>query len=956
MASDWKQHRSVLELLDQFYCWKSTLREYLEYVFLLNNVDEKSRKAIFNDDSNGFKKLLNDTIICCGCDVDVIPVALKLFDTFCYQHELVKRVIEVNCRKKKEAEHVLSRGFSTCKHDSKRERLPDSFGIQIDHPNTITSYICSEIWKDLCARIGCDLMLHILQNMSLFHKMERNNLYQVTGTIVDKSKVKDRNHICNGQFLDFVQKLSHLNTRPLSFQSQESLQKNSEATVSIDTLDSAHCINQCDEAPSTPVYGTGPVLQKVRTSTPTDDLPKLTNSSNAAASPFGEDISLLGPEFRVKISRKRVCEIRWFWNALTEDSDEVVDSEESSEDGSTFSCDFPLLRSKRQSRDNSGDTKKMYNSESDSCITQQPPIKKKWRMEESHVGRTNRTSYVGTEECKIIAIVKNGIPSWSSKDEIIANENYNEEENAVGLGESPGIAFSTPKGRYRASSWRTKEGHNSEAHSCMTEQHPRKRKRRKEKEKVEMTSRTNMCYFKTEEYRKCSNVSNKFPSKPSKHEILDNKSCNEEIIAISVGESDEYSEDGTILSSGIAFSSPKRYSKASSSLTKENCSSETNSSAALRLPCKKKQRLEEHTIDMGNRADMCYTESEEYRISASFAKDLFAISKQKSLTTENFSKENTFRELENREKSSESRTNLHYLTSIDQPLNFGNSSKHNRVKNIDTQRKENISKRNKKNEIKQVKRQGRRTTGTRKSKRSLTNTTENRRCCGKGAGKKCKGNARDAKSEENKEAKKKFVTILNDINRKKNVMKFKPLESHVDEKHAFRIHRIMYSTHLGEGLHSSHILNNVDPSNKGARMLALNIFCSKPTEEKNPALLANNLADQSKQDASVTKLPKSLQRSLALIRNLIHNYKKFNVHTCLKRYCPSSQDVKKLLQSYRLHKKRLVKDSSLRFDADKQKKLYDAAFNDNVPSYRVSLIYLTPLSSSFFYIFWCRIY
>ena len=956
MASDWKQYRSVLELLDRFYCWKSTLREYLEYVFLLNNIDEKSRKAVFSDDSNRFDALLDGTIICCGCDVDVVPRALTLFDAFCYQDELVKRVIEVNCRKGQEAENVLSRGFSMFKHDSKRKRLPGSFGVQIDHPNTVTSYICSEIWQDFCTRIGCDLMLHILQNMSLFHKMARNNLFQVTGTIVDKSKVKARNHSCNGQFLDFVKHLAELNARTLSPQSQESLLNNSEAVVSIGALEAAYLIDQSDELPGTPAFSTGPVSQNVPTSTPIDDMPKRTNSANAAASPFDHDNSLLGLEFPVKLSRKRVYEIRWLWDAMTDrdedamtdrdeyamtDRDEIGDSEEYSEDGAMFIPDFP----KRHSRDNSRHTNKLYNSEAGSCITQQPPLKRKWPTEALHVGMENKTSmrYNGIEECNISAILENDIPSWSPKNEIIASEK--EEDTAEGFVDSPGIVFSTPKKLSRVSLWRAKERHNSDANSYETVQRPGKRKRWMEEDNVEMTSRANMCYIETEENSNSTNVEDEFSSRSVKHKILDNKSYNKEHKATGVEECEEYSDDETIWSPGVALSTYKRHTKGSCSCTKENDSSEITSCTSLKLPCKKKQRMEDHTVDIRNRADMCYTESKENRSSASCAKDLSAFLKQECLASKKFCKENTVRELENREKCCEECINSSCTTSIHSPLHFGKDSDISGVENVDTHGKENVSKRDNKDEVAQRKRQGQQRTSKRKSKRSLTNITGNRRFCGIDGGEKCSGVGRDAEKKESKEVKKAVGTILNDINRKNNVMKFKPLESHVDEKHAFRIHRIMYSTHLGEGLYRSHILNNIDPSNKGARMLALNIFCSKPHEENNPVLQGNNLADQSKQ---VTKLPKSLRRSLSLIRKLIHNYKKFKVHTCLKRYCPSSKSVKKLLQSYRLHKKRLIKDSSIRFDTDKQKKLYDAAFNDNIPSYKVSTMLLMPLSSSSF--------
>ena len=566
MASEWKGHRSVIELLDRFYCWKSTLREYFEFVFFIHNVNERSRSEIFKDENNRLDYVLDGTIICCGCDVDVIPRALKLFDSFCYQQDLVRRVVETKCQSRTQMENVISRGFSLCKHDSARERLFGSNGIQIDHPNTMTSYMCSEIWGDLCSRVGSDLMLHILQNMSMFHKMSRSNLLQVTGTVFDKSKMLSDNHKCNGHFLALLQQLSRLNPEMLTITKQGSPHMNRQAAASVDC--------------------------------PSDGVAQ-------------------------------------------------------------------------------------------------------------------------------------------------------ERDNFTAL------------------------------------------------------------------------------------ELL---------------------EVGTTLN----------------------------------------RRL----LDM--------------------------LSGYKCIEKESFSQANTASGLESDKLWKRDCTKLSRVTDINPPLHFGAGDNVKDENGNDYllgegTKTSSISINERKRQYKQI-------SGLKASEGKLM-------CCNRGA-KICRDSLPDEKKEENKELGKKHISVLNRIYRKKTKIKFKPLGSQINEETAFRMRRIMYGSHLGEGLHRSHILDSVDCSNKGARALAFDVFCSGPGENKN-SVQASSSSSQSQQNPTAMKLPRNLQRSLPLFRQLIDNYKKLKVHKLLQRHCPSSIEVSDLLNAYRMHRKKLVKNPSLKFDADSQMKLYVAAFNDSIPPYKV---------------------
>ena len=573
MALEWKDYRSVLELLDRFYCWKSTLREYFEFVFLIHSVNEKSLKDIFKDENNRLDYVLDGTIICCGCDVDVIPRALKLFDSFCYQKDLVRRVVEAKCQSRTQMENVISRGFSLCKHDSKRERLFGSNAIQIDHPNTMTSYMCSEVWEVLCARVGSDLMLHILQNMSMFHGVSKSNLLQVTGTVVDKSKMLSDNHKCNGQFLELLKQLSHLNPETFALTNQGSPDMNKQVASSVD----------CQE-PS------GGVEQK-------------------------------------------------------------------------------------------------------------------------------RDNFTVLEFLKIGTTLNKRLLDMLSGYKCLEKENLSQENTGSGL--------------------------------------------------------------------ECSKVRNR---------------------------------DCTNLS-GVTDMNPALHFEAGGNVKEENGSENI---------------LEEETKTSS-----------------------ISVNKRK-------------------------------------------------------RKRQQIS-------------------GQKTSEGKLI-------CCSKGI-KICEDSLSDEQKEESKELGKKHCSVLDRTYRKKKGMKFKPLSSQINEETAFRMRRIMYGSHLREGLHRSHILNSVDCSNKGACVLAFDIFCSGPGKNKS-SIKASSSSSQSQQNPRTMKLPRNLQRSLPLFRQCIDNYKKLKVHKLLERHCSSSMEVSDLLKAYRIHRKKQVKNSSLKFDAESQMKLYVAAFSDSIQPYKVCVLNL----------------
>ena len=196
MAVDWKQHGPVIDLLDEFYCWKSTLKEYLQYVFMTYNIDQEKQDDILRVNDIKYVELLEETIIACNCSVPVVPGRLDLFSVYGTQTDLLYKIIENRCKNSRPEEHVISLGNSLAGHDSKNGHMINSFIVQCDYPNSMFTVLSLHVWKLLMEKIGCDLMFYILDRMSLFSKMPKGCLVQICGKIVPILEPKAPGHSC----------------------------------------------------------------------------------------------------------------------------------------------------------------------------------------------------------------------------------------------------------------------------------------------------------------------------------------------------------------------------------------------------------------------------------------------------------------------------------------------------------------------------------------------------------------------------------------------------------------------------------------------------------------------------------------------------------------------------------------------------------------------------------------
>ena len=171
--SQFCKSRTVIE---SFYAKHFTLLRYLRKV--------KQRKAIrlIQDlDPVEYRVLLKSTLVAVRFRDQSATLPFNPTQTQCFTlKEITNRVIEHVCRSNKT--NVLAFGFESLSGYGKKGTVAGTIGIQNSYPNTIVSYLRStRAWQVLHERIGDDLMVHLLQNVSMFVKVNAKCYFQVAG-------------------------------------------------------------------------------------------------------------------------------------------------------------------------------------------------------------------------------------------------------------------------------------------------------------------------------------------------------------------------------------------------------------------------------------------------------------------------------------------------------------------------------------------------------------------------------------------------------------------------------------------------------------------------------------------------------------------------------------------------------------------------------------------------------
>ena len=162
------------KVIESFYAKYFTLLRYLRKV-----KQRKTIRLIQDLDPLEYRVLLKTTLVAVRDQSATLPFNPTQTQWFTLK-EIVNRVIEHVCRSNKT--NVLAFGFESLSGYGKKGTVAGTIGIQNSYPNTIVSYLrTTRAWQVLHERIGDDLMIHLLQNVSMFVKVNAKCYFQVAG-------------------------------------------------------------------------------------------------------------------------------------------------------------------------------------------------------------------------------------------------------------------------------------------------------------------------------------------------------------------------------------------------------------------------------------------------------------------------------------------------------------------------------------------------------------------------------------------------------------------------------------------------------------------------------------------------------------------------------------------------------------------------------------------------------
>lgn len=161
------------KIIESFYEKHFTLLSYLRKL-------SKAIRLVQDGDPKEYQALLKSTLVAVPRDQSATPPFNPKNTQWFTLKEIINRVIEHLCRANKT--NVLSHGFECLSGYGKKGTVAGTVGIQNSYPNTIVSYLrTAKAWQVLHQRIGDDLMIHLLQNMSLFVKVNSKCYFQLAG-------------------------------------------------------------------------------------------------------------------------------------------------------------------------------------------------------------------------------------------------------------------------------------------------------------------------------------------------------------------------------------------------------------------------------------------------------------------------------------------------------------------------------------------------------------------------------------------------------------------------------------------------------------------------------------------------------------------------------------------------------------------------------------------------------
>ncbi|XP_072009236.1 telomerase reverse transcriptase isoform X3 [Engystomops pustulosus] len=154
-----------------------------DYVHLLHTDSEHKVPVLQEGDTDKYKIFLSELLVCISHKAKKLssPISFLQLST---QREVVARVIQRICEKQKK--NVLAFGYGlVAEKSSFRVKFAPNICNYFPNPSTAT-ISTSVLWETLLSRVGDDVMMHLLENCSLFMTVPPNCFYQICGQPIYK--------------------------------------------------------------------------------------------------------------------------------------------------------------------------------------------------------------------------------------------------------------------------------------------------------------------------------------------------------------------------------------------------------------------------------------------------------------------------------------------------------------------------------------------------------------------------------------------------------------------------------------------------------------------------------------------------------------------------------------------------------------------------------------------------
>ncbi|XP_077347971.1 telomerase reverse transcriptase isoform X1 [Lithobates pipiens] len=152
-----------------------------DYVEMLHAYSAERALISREGDTEQFRTFLAGLLVCIPCGAKKPPTPIS-FQQTSNQEEVVARVIQRICEKKKK--NVLAFGYGLADENNSLQVIIAP-NICSFYPNSTTATVsASVLWETLLGRVGDSVMMHLLENCSLFMIVPPTCCYQISGVPV----------------------------------------------------------------------------------------------------------------------------------------------------------------------------------------------------------------------------------------------------------------------------------------------------------------------------------------------------------------------------------------------------------------------------------------------------------------------------------------------------------------------------------------------------------------------------------------------------------------------------------------------------------------------------------------------------------------------------------------------------------------------------------------------------